>query len=75
MGAVFLTFKKAFDSVSHIPLMNKLQQLNLEPNIISWIRNYLCGQSQCVVLNGTSSDYLPVVSGVPQGSVLGSHYF
>ena len=70
IGAVFLDFKKAFDSVPHIPLITKLQQLNLEPSIVSWVKNYLTDRTQCVIVNGISSKNLPVISGVPQESVL-----
>ena len=67
---IFFDYKKAFDSVPHGPLVNKLQHIGLNKHILHWIWNYLSNRSQQVVMNGSVSSSTPVASGVPQGSVL-----
>ena len=75
IGAIFFDFKKAFDSVPHMPLLSKLEKIGLDPHIVMWIHNYLAERQQRVVINGMSSRSSHVLSGVPQGSILGRLLF
>ena len=68
---VFFELRKAFDSVPHRALLEKLKQLNLNPVLIRWTCSYLMGRRQKVVVDGESFGTISVDSGVPQESVLG----
>ena len=61
----------AFDSVEHTLLYKKLQLYNFDDSTIAWIKTYLENRSQYVVVGAHNSPMKPVISGVPQGSVLG----
>ena len=72
---ILLDFSKAFDTVPHQRLLTKLRCYGITGSTYNWIQTWLTCHSQCVVLDSESSSFVPVLSGVPQGTVLGPLMF
>ena len=75
MDVIFLDFAKAFDKVLHRCMLAKLQAHGIDGQVMRWVASWLKGRKQRVCLDGHSSGLVDVLSGIPQGSVLGSLLF
>ena len=73
--AVYIDLRKAFDTVNHHLLINKVRNLGVEGSNLSWIENYLENRTQCTLANNICSKKTAITCGVPQGSVLGPLLF
>ena len=75
VDVVYFDFGNAFDTVRHVSLITKLQAYGIDGTLLSIITDFLTDRSQRVLLRNGMSAFCKVVSGVPQGSVLGPLLF
>ena len=75
IAMVFLDISKAFDNIWHTGLIYKLHKIGVRGKLLKLFKSYSTGRFQRVVLNGFLSDCLEIMSGVPQGSILGPLLF
>ena len=72
---IYLDYAKAFDKVDHQLLLKKLGRYGVHQKLIEWIKSFLVGRNQQVAMNGHLSTAALILSGVPQGTVLGPILF
>ena len=72
---IFIDLSKAFDTIDHVILIKKLEHYGVRGSVLSLLTSYLQNRKQCVSVLGETSESLPVIYGVPQGSCLGPLLF
>ena len=75
VDAIYLDFAKAFDRVNHELLLKMIQRFGICGTTLSWFEDYLTDRVQRVTVLGVNSKSLPLLSGLPQGSILGPRMF
>jgi len=75
VDVLYTDFEKAFDKVSYKKLLIKSCTYGIRESLLAWIKNFLRNRRQRVVMGEIVSDWRDILSGVPQGSVLGPLLF
>ena len=75
VDVIYTDFSKAFDSVPHRRLLKKMKDLGIRGNTLKWVEAFLSNRLQKVRVDGECSEWKEMISGIPQGSVLGPILF
>ena len=75
VDVIYIDFQRAFDSIVHSKLILKLQSFGISGKLLVWLTAFLSNRTQCVAIENCLSDEKCVLSGIPQGSVIGPILF